>query len=463
MSVNPATKDSSLFGSIAGLGRGKGQGTAKAGKISLADAVQMLAAQEFVEFPEGAEEGKAGPVWQAMAAIAHELSNGRRLQQMVDQIPVSVATVDPKTLTITYVNETGTETLRMVENALPVKADKIAGQSIDIFFKNRQEEGKRAADPANLPFSTVVEMGEERFDLTLSPLTNREGKYRAAMMSWRVVTDELRMAEQVKAVVGSVSSATSDVENSVRSMTELAHTAAEKTALVVDASGRASSNVQTVAGAAEELSASVREIGQQVMKSSDIASRAVDQARSTNATVQSLTEAANRIGEVVNLITDIASQTNLLALNATIEAARAGEAGKGFAVVASEVKALANQTSNATEEISSQIAAIQAVTADSVTAIASIQETIDEISTIATAIASSVEEQDAATSEIARNVTEAAEGTSHVTENVGGVEDTVRQTSEAASQMSGSVASLAEQAGGLREQMDQFLAKIMKH
>ena len=69
---------------------------------------------------------------------------------------------------------------------------------------------------------------------------------------------------------------------------------------------------------------------------------------------------------MVELINSIASQTNLLALNATIEAARAGEAGKGFAVVASEVKALANQTAKATEDIAAQVANIQAATGEAV-------------------------------------------------------------------------------------------------
>src|SRR5215211_6779506 len=89
---------------------------------------------------------------------------------------------------------------------------------------------------------------------------------------------------------------------------------------------------------------------------------------------------AQRIDEVVGFIRSIAGQTNLLALNATIEAARAGEAGRGFAVVASEVKALATQTAKATEEISSQIAEIQAATrqaVDKVGAIAAVMGDID--------------------------------------------------------------------------------------
>src|SRR6202042_1069968 len=113
----------------------------------------------------------------------------------------------------------------------------------------------------------------------------------------------------------------------------------------------------------------------------------------TDATMQGLAENAARISVVIDLIQTIASQTNLLALNATIEAARAGEAGRGFAVVASEVKNLASQTAEATDEIRSQIASMQAVTTSAVGAIRNIGNIIGEINDVTTAIASAVEEQ----------------------------------------------------------------------
>ena len=166
----------------------------------------------------------------------------------------------------------------------------------------------------------------------------------------------------------------------------------------------ASANVRDIASAAEELAASVAEIDRQVAQSNTIATRAVSETEKTNATVAELNEAAGRIGDVVRLITDIAEQTNLLALNATIEAARAGDAGRGFAVVAGEVKALAGQTARATEDITTQIAAMQHATVRSIEAIDTIGRTIRSIGEITGAIAAAVTQQGAATQEIARGV-----------------------------------------------------------
>ena len=176
--------------------------------------------------------------------------------------------------------------------------------------------------------------------------------------------------------------------------------------------------------------------------------------------VKELDEAARRIGDVVRLITDIAEQTNLLALNATIEAARAGEAGRGFAVVAGEVKALAGQTASATDEIASQIAAMQQATQRSIAAINAIERTITDIGEISGAIAAAVTEQGAATQEIARSVDIAAKRTVETAEEVGRVGDATERTRESVMNVRSFAGELGAVAVRLREQVDQFFKRL---
>lgn len=261
-------------------------------------------------------------------------------------------------------------------------------------------------------------------------------------------------------IVGSVVSAAGNLRSIAQNMRQTAAVGSESATQVVSAAEEASANVQTVAAASEELSAAISEIGQQVTRSSDISAEAVTEAGRANEMVQGLAQAAARIGEVVKLINDIASQTNLLALNATIEAARAGDAGKGFAVVANEVKALANQTAKATEEIGSQITGIQSETRATVASIEGMGGTITNINQIASAIAAAVEEQNAATQEISRNVQLAAEGTNSVSRNIGTVREAAGETAQAAEGLLSAAELLGSQSERLRAEVHNFLQSV---
>jgi methyl-accepting chemotaxis protein len=264
----------------------------------------------------------------------------------------------------------------------------------------------------------------------------------------------------VGGVVRAVSSAANELKRASETMTQTAEKTNSQSSAVATASDEATANVETVTAAAIELSSSISEVSRQVLQSSEIAARAVQNANETDEKIQGLAVAADKIGEVIALITDIAEQTNLLALNATIEAARAGDAGKGFAVVASEVKNLATQTAKATDEIGGQIGGIQQATRESVEAIQNIGKTIGEIDEIGTTIAAAIEEQGRATEEISRSVEHAANGTAQVSSNIGGVTQAAEETGAAAGKIEVSAEDLTRQSDILRGEVDKFLSKF---
>lgn len=266
-----------------------------------------------------------------------------------------------------------------------------------------------------------------------------------------------RFEGSVGRLVQHLSTAAQGMEASARAMTGNAEETNVQSQTVSAAAEQTSANVQAVASATEELAASANEIGSQVLQTSRAAARAVENAKQTRCRVQVLSEGAHKIGDVVALIRSVAEQTNLLALNATIEAARAGEAGRGFAVVAAEVKALAGQTARATDDIASQIGAIQGATNEVVSAIDAIGTGIEEVYQIATMVAAAVEQQQAATQEIARNVSEAAQGTQEVSRTIVQVKNTATCVGSGSAQVLTSAGLLARNATALSQEVDAFV------
>jgi methyl-accepting chemotaxis protein len=265
---------------------------------------------------------------------------------------------------------------------------------------------------------------------------------------------------QVESLLSSVSDSAAAMRSTAGALLGSSDQTTQRANSAVEAFNEASSNVETAAIAAEELSRSIAEISHQLGHASSIVALATEEARSTDGEIAGLADGAKKIDDVVTLIRNIAGQTNLLALNATIEAARAGEAGKGFAVVASEVKSLAVQTAKATEEIANHILAVQGSTSGAVEAIRQIAARMQEINRHTSVVADSVEKQNSATGEISRNVAGAADSTGHVVAVLSEVTNAATETRASAEIVRDSSQTVETAVGALRLEVKDFLAKV---
>ena len=210
-----------------------------------------------------------------------------------------------------------------------------------------------------------------------------------AMAAVSFMTGDIREAD---ARTQLMASATEQLTASIKEIAAASEAVAEKSAAARDAAAGGVSRVEEAVTGMGDINANVASIGERVEKA---------------------TEASEQIGGILQLIDSLSSQTNLLALNATIEAARAGEHGRGFAVVAGEVKALANQTASATEEIRSKITvltdemrSLTAAMARCIEAVETGREQLDEVGGEIRSIGGEVESVSEQIGRIAENISE---------------------------------------------------------
>lgn len=166
---------------------------------------------------------------------------------------------------------------------------------------------------------------------------------------------------------------------------------------------------EIVASSAEEMTASVGEVGRQTRESASIAGEVEQTIARVTTGMRELSDASNRVAQQVKLIFGIAQQTKLLSFNATIEAARAGVAGRGFAVVAAEVRELSKQIGETTEHVTKDVQAMHKAAQDSTTAVHSVGGTVGKMSEISQGIALAVQEQRTAMADISQNARRAVD------------------------------------------------------
>jgi len=276
---------------------------------------------------------------------------------------------------------------------------------------------------------------------------------------------KIGLADSFNIVIGK---STGDIQDKIQTLqdvnSELASKASEMITRAEQGEERGedtSFRVQSVATAAEELSASISEISMQTEKTNNNANEAIGKLGHALDTVTEIDNSAEDVSSIVGLINDVARQTNLLALNAAIEAARAGEAGRGFGVVASEVKELANQTRRATRDIVEKIDKMKEATTAGVVAMKGVEESLTTITELFGGISSAVQEQSSVTQEIAKNAEEAAISTSGLQQDLKRISDQARASGESIKETIVHGEELGHMSKDLEKSSQEFISQIL--
>lgn len=460
------------------------------------------------------------------------LSDAGALYGMLDAVQTNVFVAD-RELTLIYANKRATESLgefaKDIEETFHVSAHDLIGGSIHRFHSNPKRVEAILERATTFPHEATFGFGDVTLRTTVEQVHNGDGELVGYIVAWDNVSEQIRMEKekaekqaQIDALVeadrqsraildqkisrlldvmgaaadgdltnrlefegedemgrvassfnrlleefcssfDTISTTSQTVASAAEELTavaarigEVSQETAERASTVAATAGEVNGNVQGVALAAEQMTATISEISNNSAHASSIVGNATEVARETNDVITKLGRSSEEVGNVIKVISAIAQQTNLLALNATIEAARAGESGKGFAVVANEVKELAKETATATEDIGRRIKSMQDDTQTSVAAIAQISEIVQQINELQTSVAGAVEEQSITMADIGRNAVDAASGSDGIASSVQTVAEAAEETQRGVTESLGATQDLASLAAELQNLVQRF-------
>ncbi len=430
-----------------------------------------------------------------------------RITRMIENAPLNMMYTDLD-LKIQYMNPASTRMMKKIESYLPIKADQMIGQSIDIFHRNPEHQRRLLSDPKNLPHTANIRIGPEHVNLLVTAILDRQGQYLGPMLTWEIITEKVEAQRRETETAAAIEQGKRDLEEKVGLLTKVAQAAAkgdltvevpvrgdddmgrlgdalakmtsdlkhvigeviesanqfaEGSRVVAESASYLSESSQNQAATVEEMSASIEhmskailEINQNAGSARELAVRTSQLAKQGGESVDQAIEAmvlirksSEQVSDIIQVISEIASQTNLLALNAAIEAARAGEHGLGFAVVADEVRKLAERSRTAAKEITALIKESTRRVADG----AQLSEKAGQ--SLAT-IVQGVEETAESIAKIATATSQQSESAAEVSKAIQDVSSITETNASSSEELSASAEELGAQAATLKGVISGF-------
>ncbi|MFD2207094.1 methyl-accepting chemotaxis protein [Kiloniella antarctica] len=398
--------------------------------------------------------------FRTMATALDQLSNSVaevfQLQNMVETSPMATVMVNKDGL-ISFANHRA----RRYINDEDADID-LTGNSGN-FFQLEQDDFISLTAPESLPSTRLITFSNKLLEVAASAVVGNNGEFTACMFTWQNVTERENNREaagelinNVRRVADRVSELSRNVEETSTSLNTQSQTVTEQAQNTQHLAQNGYDSAQGVTQTTETMSGDIRTINNESDHARTTSNEALNQLAKASETVNQLRESSESISKINEMITTITNQTKILAMNATIEAARAGEAGRGFGVVASEVKALAEETASATDQVAAMIKELQLHAQATTDTMESIDVVMQQVGETQNKISDSINEQDRAAGEIAQNIESMAQGSRQIVDLVNDVHRQSIDTGSSAQSLLGTSKELAEEAAKLNERLTEY-------